>query len=268
MRGKEHLLLSAAVVAGPALSALGAVLAPVFADLTALGTLEVLRDWSRLRALLGGMSRLVTVLTGKLVNAGSSAVPDPVASLAAVEASNCLLLLLDGILRALPSIMTKGVTVSATRHQGLYHVAGLLETLKVLASIFGPSLTVARARATTTKAVSYRVLLSQVALEVHVGHGLLHLKLHCNQKDADIMLSKGVLEGNEVCVWKGLDVGPDGFFGVEHVIICNSLLDFGHSSGWLEVLDIGSVDLPRVLAFIDRVAPSSFQYQETQKLET
>lgn len=133
-----------------------------------------------------------------------------------------LTLLLCALLRDVAEF----VAVAALGQTTVDNLAGILEALKILLRSLGPDLTLTGTRSGGAEAVSDRVLLVHVTLQIHVGHGGSHVwLLDRNEEKTDILVAESLLQLDISGVGSSLDIGLDRRLGVVELTFLDSSLD-------------------------------------------
>lgn len=91
-------------------------------------------------------------------------------------------------------------------------------------------------------------LLSQVALNVHVGESWLELLLISDEVEIDVLRTESRLQVSVSNVWSSFDVLSNGLLHVIHIIVLRGKLELSPSIFGSDIGDIRSINLARVLA--------------------
>lgn len=151
--------------------------------------------------------------------------------------------ILHSLLRAALGNMTKFIAIATLGQVSRDDITSVSQTSKDLCVVLGPALFLGRAAWLVREAVIDCILLSKVALQVHVGQGDGQTGLDKgNQEKAISLGTKSLLELNKGDGGLGLDVKLDLFFDLVHVLLLDGL--FQELPGFLsrDVRKVAAVD--------------------------
>ena len=194
---------------------------------------------------------------------GLLTVADAMALLTAVEAHYDVGIGLFGLLlRAALGDMADLLAVAAPGKTAIDDLASILEALNVLLDVLGPDLAIARTRGVPLEPVGHSVLLTQVALEIHVGEGRSETLLNGDEPGWDFLFTEGALKLRISRLRRRLDINLNAFFQIVTVAIPGSGTDKGPGLFGSHVRNMAAIDLASVLTVADGVA---WNFQTSQQ---
>lgn len=177
------------------------------------------------------------------------------ADLAAVEADDLKRVRsLSTLLGARLGNVADFITVAALGQTAINNLTGVSKTLEVLVDVLGPRLAVARAGRVPLEAIGDRVLLAEVALEIHVGESDCEGLLNGDEPDSNVMGAEGTLKFDIGGLGGSLDVGLNGLLDVVDVTLLGGTQNENPSIVGAHVGQVVAVDLASILAGADSVA--------------
>lgn len=162
--------------------------------------------------------------------------------------------LVNLLLRAVYSTMANFAAVVAATLATINDLTGIIKTSKNFLSVHGPILSLLGAHGPVGKSVSDAVLLSAVALEVHVGKSTKERTLHGNEEELDTIVHKTLLNFTKARLSiECLDVFLNTILGVINITFGSGLLDLGPSGLGGDNGNIITIDLASILTSLSQV---------------
>jgi hypothetical protein len=169
--------------------------------------------------------------------------------LAAVVALDNYLVFLDLVLGAASGGVTILVTIVALLQATADRLTSVLKTDQVFLAILGPVRCLTSTSRSVVEAEGDLILLVQVALKVHVGESTKHSRLlDCNDMDANVLLTEGILQLSVGQLGLRLDVFLNCILDIVHVFLLGGSSNHLPSSLGVDVGNMGAVDESGVLA--------------------
>lgn len=161
--------------------------------------------------------------------------------------------ILNFVLGARLADVTHLIAVHALGNSAVDRLASIKKTFKVLLRSSRPNLLLLGTLMLGRVTVGDSELLSQVALNVHVGVSLLELLLISDEVEIDALGTESRLQVSVSNIWGCFDVLSNGLLHVIHVIVLRGSLKLSPSVFSSNIGDMGSINLARVGAFNGRM---------------
>jgi hypothetical protein len=177
--------------------------------------------------------------------------------LASIAEDGVAVLFLNLVMRAGLGRMANLVTVTALGETTVDNFASVLETLKVLIFILGPSLALARTRSEPLETIGGKPLSVEIALKIHQGPHGMQLLWDGNDPDLDILLTESLLNVEISGVRLGLDIDLNGLLDLMNLALMGCLEDLLPGFLRRHVRQMRAINETSILAIILSVAYGS-----------